>query len=598
MTQYYDGDEITFFFVGDVLCTIFTSINQHQFQLMGANRRFVASLIALFALLVLELAPAPYWVSQTLKSLLTTTKYEELNLDLIFSNHNANVSLTSKGTNQSTTLKQFLIENGRWEFIQDISLSLSMYKQWHCPISRILPFNHQTITTGNNPVYFTGSARDVSVDNLQFHTTTQFLDYYRNQTLTMQETEQTRRNCSDSSFHSFLFQWMPDNCTQPECSMNHPFDGFKFLSMMKGKKLLVIGDSISEQHFGYLACQLNSFVSTSNLSSNETNNIVKTQLLVNNPVCTGIFRQAKQNESIKFSQSETLRICHIIKITFVEYDFTMLFQRNNFLLTHLIKLNPNPKIKSEWFTSEIDHNKQLNDTYYMFDEFYVNYTLNQLQMTKNDVMLLNVASHTHVVIDWNHKYTSQDAEVGTDDGKGLGIVKDFINAEKNSTSTSRSVNQKFFTKKDMYIIIRRAYHRFFALMKQHFDGTLIFRSTLHGHPGCIYYSEPWTYEKLLKEKSQSMKYHWNKFDDIDAVIIQELADVYLNQDRLQVVNTTQQRDIRLMNVSFTGSMAIGHPSLRDCFHSCVPGAPMYWWNVMLYSVLNQDRQTASAWLYP
>ena len=259
-----------------------------------ANRRFVASLIALFALLALELAPAPYWVSQTLKSLLTTTKYEELNLDLIFSNHNANVSLTSKGTNQSTTLKQFLIENGRWEFIQDISLSLSMYKQWHCPISRILPFNHQTITTGNNPVYFTGSARDVSVDNLQFHTTTQFLDYYRNQTLTMQETEQTRRNCSDSSFHSFLFQWMPDNCTQPECSMNHPLDGSKFLSMMKGKKLLVIGDSISEQHFGYLACQLNSFVSTSNLSSNETNNIVKTQLLVNNPVCTGIFRQAKQ----------------------------------------------------------------------------------------------------------------------------------------------------------------------------------------------------------------------------------------------------------------------------------------------------------------
>ena len=69
-------------------------------------------------------------------------------------------------------------------------------------------------------------------------------------------------------------------------------------------------------------------------------------------------------------------------------------------------------------------------------------------------------------------------------------------------------------------------------MKQHFDGTLIFHNTLHGHQQCIYDLEPWTYEKLLQKKSQKMKYNWHKFDEIDGAIIQELIDVYLNQDML------------------------------------------------------------------
>ena len=118
-------------------------------------------------------------------------------------------------------------------------------------------------------------------------------------------------------------------------------------------------------------------------------------------------------------------------------------------------------------------------------------------------------------------------------------------------------------------------------MQNYFNGILIFRTTLHGHPNCIYYSKPWNYSQLLHEKSQPMKYNWHMFDSIDNAIIEELKHVYK-------INGYIKKDVRLMNVTFTAPMAIGHPSISDCFHTCAPSALMYWWNVQLFSTITHQ----------
>ncbi|GFQ06026.1 protein trichome birefringence-like 37 [Phtheirospermum japonicum] len=63
------------------------------------------------------------------------------------------------------------------------------------------------------------------------------------------------------------YRWQPNSCNLPR------FDGIDFLKRMKGKKVMFVGDSVSDNHWQSLVCLLHGAVGGFNITTQSTNSI-------------------------------------------------------------------------------------------------------------------------------------------------------------------------------------------------------------------------------------------------------------------------------------------------------------------------------------
>eukprot|EP01083_Nonionella_stella_P014911 41768_1 len=266
--------------------------------------------------------------------------------------------------------------------------------------------------------------------------------------------------CTDTYIHNALKYeiHLRDN----DCKVMDIFNGESFLKLLINHTLYIIGDSLTEQFFTTLVCNLNLERFNYTLHSEH-----------NNQECKDLLAQARKKKlsSSYTSQHESRNSCDILDVSIYLHDeyhsnFRIVYRRNNALMAYLLRM----EIKLQYSSL-------------IWTDFYTMYwRMMLLDSMKNDsnrkILYFNTGAHWPSILQ-KHNFVT------------------------------RSWNETY--------LLRYTVHRFLSmfkpLMEQH-TLKIIYGTTQTGHDNCFGGNE-----------KESMAYGWNYFPLYDDIIIQEMHKV-------------------------------------------------------------------------
>ena len=116
---------------------------------------------------------------------------------------------------------------------------------------------------------------------------------------------------------------------------------------------------------------------------------------------------------------------------------------------------------------------------------------------------------------------------------------------------------------------RAKFRAFARALRLVWEGYVVFRTTVMGHPCCHRFHGP----VVSSSSINASWYNWRSFDAINRVAVEAFAD--WPEDKFRVLDVTSAFEHR----------ADGHPGGHDCLHYCVASSAGVWWNRMLQHVL-------------
>lgn len=428
---------------------------------------------------------------------------------------------------ESLQFSMFDLLNGSWKKMNESrrQTTFSMYNQFNCPQEFLIDPHDPNYDRPGISTYISNEKWDGN----------------------MKDDSNTSYSCMDSSLNALTYEWIPNNSSK--CKINHLFNISEFLLKMTNKSILFIGDSITEQHFMSLVCRSNYNYSLRITVEHE----------IGNDKCLTIFDESITQyiyNQLILTPPEKQQICDLWIVKIKKYNVSLIYNRNNFLLSrYAVLINQN-------FTKQMDKDDDVETkirdiALERYNAFWKDYLMDHLT---NDLKLFDVNKDIILFNFGSHLYNQTFVQIGA--------------------------------------------YTFLDTMKKMFNGTIIFRSNIHGHPHCNNCTSPWTFDELKQKKSKAyMYYNWYEFDKYNDIIVDQLKKIYPRQNNInssllggcdycdwQYNMENNDSVIKVMNLSFFSSMSLGHPfgfshkMGKDCLHYCIPG-PIYWWNVQLFHIL-------------
>ena len=116
----------------------------------------------------------------------------------------------------------------------------------------------------------------------------------------------------------------------------------------------------------------------------------------------------------------------------------------------------------------------------------------------------------------------------------------------------------------------KSFKKLALTLREIYNGTIIFRTTIMGHNHCENYYKPHV-------NNTASLYNWASFSKLNDVIVKQFRGVWV--DRFYVLN------VSMFEQRGDGHFRPGH----DCLHYCVPGASTLEWTRLLLHLLREKH---------
>jgi len=319
------------------------------------------------------------------------------------------------------------------------------------------------------------------------------------------------------------YRWSPRSC-----EMMH-FDAEAMLQALKSRAMYFVGDSLSDQHFMSLECQLGhaqappTEMSELDDRASEIPSTLRAEGIKIN-------EQSDEDAGVETSGSEMVNFE-------LKGGGRIRFQRNDNLFEQVYKYDQKKGthlLRTAWkYVLDIPEDEHLEAG--ISDEFFRRATKDAERSLmkrdrKDDVLVINTGAH---------------------------IPKEQIEPA-----------------------LRSLMRRTAQILKDIWPGQVVFRGTSLGHDECAKNTEPLSFEGLAQgTEAIQMKYNWAYFGEMNQVAIDELAAAQLRS--FQYVNVTMF-DLRPDGHHLHADYLPG--GVYDCLHWCLPG-PMDLWNQLLFHTI-------------